>query len=558
LDSGLIIKLIVIIVFLVISALLGVLGWRRTKNAQDFLLGGRKINPIVMALSYGATFISTSAIVGFGGQAGVFGMSLLWLTFLNIFLGIFIAFIFFGKRTRRIGRNLDAHTFPELLGKRFNSKFIQKFSGIIIFVFMPVYTAAVMIGVSKILGKMLIEGIFPALGEQGAYNLALVIFAVIVAAYVIFGGIKGVMYADAFQGVLMLVGMVVLLVMVYTKLGGITSAHQALTDLSQNTAAVEQLKGPPGFTGWTSMPQWFSMNWMIVVTSIVAGVGIGVLAQPQLAVRFMTVKSDREINRAIPIGGIFILFMTGVAFVVGALSNVLFFEKTVQIAQAAAGGTDGIIPVFLNTFTSPWFLTVFLVMMMAAGMSTISSQFHTMGTAAGRDIISSSDLTDKKAQKRGLIASRVGTLITIIVTVLLSFVLPQIWDGAIAIATGLFFGLCGAAFLPMFVGALYAKKMTTAAAVSGLISGFAASLLWMLLFHTKEAKVFGLVNALKGTVETPVHSLSSNMIVQNLDPLFVALTISVIVTIIVQAATKKKQLSSALVAQSFEGVGKQK
>ena len=95
----------------------------------------------------------------------------------------------------------------------------------------------------------------------------------------------------------------------------------------------------------------------------------------------MTVKSDREINRAVPIGGIFILLMTGVAFVVGALSNVMFFNATGQISIVAAGeaGIDGIIPAFLNAFTDPWFVTIFMVILMAAGMSTISSQFHAMG-----------------------------------------------------------------------------------------------------------------------------------------------------------------------------------
>lgn len=540
-----VIKYIIIILYLGIVGILGILGWKRTKNAQDYMLGGRKIHPTIMALSYGATFISTSAIVGFGGFAGVFGFSLLWLTFLNIFLGVFIAFVVFGKRTRKIGHNLNAHTFPELLGKRFNSVFIQKFTGIIMFVFMPVYTAAVMIGVSKILET----------GLGIPYDIALFVFAAVVAVYVIFGGIKGVMYSDAFQGTLMLVGMVVLLVMVYSKLGGITSAHQALTDLTSNAAVAEQTAGlkAGGFAGWTSMPELFSKNWMIIVTSIVAGVGIGVLAQPQLAVRFMTVKSDRELNRAVPIGGVFILFMTGVAFIVGALSNVLFFKETGTIAVIAAGGTDNIIPTFLNTFTSPWFVTIFLVMMMAAGMSTISSQFHAMGTAVGRDIFTQKSDDHNK----GLVASRIGVLVAIVFTVILSYLLPQIWDGAIAIATGLFFGLCGAAFLPLYVGALYAKSMTKAAAIAGLISGFSASILWMVFFHTKEASVFGLVNAMLGSPDAAVHSLSSNMIVQNLDPLFVALPISVIVTVVVQLATKnKKPLNSELVEMSFDGVGK--
>ena len=84
----------------VISAVLYVLilGWlswiayRKSKTAEEYLVAGRDTHPFVMALSYGATFISTSAIVGFGGVAGSHGMSLLWLTFLNIFAGIFVAF----------------------------------------------------------------------------------------------------------------------------------------------------------------------------------------------------------------------------------------------------------------------------------------------------------------------------------------------------------------------------------------------------------------------------------------------------------------------------------
>jgi hypothetical protein len=79
---------LVILLYLGATGYLGWLGWRGTKSAADFLLAGRGAHPVVMAVSYGATFISTSAIVGFGGVAGMFGMSLLWLTFLNIAVGI--------------------------------------------------------------------------------------------------------------------------------------------------------------------------------------------------------------------------------------------------------------------------------------------------------------------------------------------------------------------------------------------------------------------------------------------------------------------------------------
>ena len=99
-------SIIALIVYLFIVTYLGYLGYKHTTSSEDYLVGGRKIHPLIMALSYGATFISTSAIVGFGGAAGSLGMGLLWLTFLNIFVGIFIAFAIFGSRTRKMGHNL--------------------------------------------------------------------------------------------------------------------------------------------------------------------------------------------------------------------------------------------------------------------------------------------------------------------------------------------------------------------------------------------------------------------------------------------------------------------
>lgn len=75
---------LIVIAYLLSLAYLGFLGYKKTTNTSDYLVGGRQMNPIVMALSYGATFISASAIVGFGGVAAAFGMGIQWLCFLNI------------------------------------------------------------------------------------------------------------------------------------------------------------------------------------------------------------------------------------------------------------------------------------------------------------------------------------------------------------------------------------------------------------------------------------------------------------------------------------------
>ena len=177
----------VVLIYLLATGYLGYQGYRQTKTAADYLVAGRSAHPVIMALSYGATFISTSAIVGFGGVAANFGMGLLWLTFMNIFVGIFIAFVVIGNPARHMGHHLDAHTFPELLGKRYNSKFIHVLSALVIFCFMPLYATAVIIGGAEFIGPIF----------HVSYETALYIFSLIVAAYVIAGGLKGVMLTDA-------------------------------------------------------------------------------------------------------------------------------------------------------------------------------------------------------------------------------------------------------------------------------------------------------------------------------------------------------------------------
>ena len=528
-------NILAVVIYISVLSYFAYLGFKGTKTAKDYLVGGGEIHPFIMALSYGAAFISTSAIVGFGGAAAFFGMSLLWLTFLTIFVGVFIAFVVYGKRTRKIGHNLSAHTFPEFLAKRYKCPAMQKFAAVVIFLFMPIYAAAVMIGAAK----------FLEISLSIPYVTALFFTSIIVAIYVFFGGLKGVMYADAFQGGLMFVGMLFLIIFVYSKLGGVVPAHTSLAELLTQPGVKEQLaKMPPVFNGWTSMPGFLSVNWMVVITSLVMGVGIGVLAQPQLAVKFMTVKSNRELNRAVPIGGIFILMMTGVAFTVGALSNVFFFNDTGKIAVAVAGSIDKIIPLFLNTYLPEWFVALFMIVLIAAGMSTLSSQFHAIATAFGHDLLYSK----KQSQARQVLITRVGVLIAFVLTFVLAFYLPKIWDGAIARGTAIFFGLCAASFLPMYTAALYSKKIKRKAALGGMLTGFVVSLFWMLFVHFKTATALGICNLI---LNKPFLFKGTKM--PFVDPIVIALSASIIVTIILTLVFKK-DIDDEHIEKTFKGV----
>lgn len=525
--EGTLFLFVITMVYLCITGFLGYLGYKNTKTATDYMVAGRNAHPAVMALSYGATFISTSAIVGFGGAAGMFGMNVLWLTVLNIFVGIFIAFVFIGKRTRAMGHRLNAHTFPELLGRRFDSKFLGLFSALVIIVFMPLYTSVVLMGAAKFIEVRL----------NISYEAALLFFSAIVALYVIMGGLKGVMYADAAQGGIMLVGMSVLLFLAYYKLGGITSAHEQLSALAPEAV---KFFGKAGHLGYTSMPEFGSRFWWSVVSTIVMGVGIGVLAQPQLAVRFMTVKSNMELNRAVLVGGIFILLMTGTAFTVGALSNVYFFNEGGQVAFFAANkDIEQIIPEFLKRFMPFWVSDVFFVTLMAAAMSTASSQFHVMGTSAGRDLF---DAFDKDlSNNASILATRIGIFITLIASVGLAYALPAYFESGIAIVargTAIFMGLCAATFLPMFLGGLYTTRITKSAAIWGGLAGFIASLLWILFVHEKESSVLLVCNAVFGRPSFFGETRTGFILWSEVDALFIGLPVSLVATVLLSPITK--------------------
>lgn len=479
-------------IYMVITLALAYMGWKKTKKGEDFLLAGRDVNPIIIGLSYGSTFISTSAIVGFAGVAAIWGMGIIWLVMLNIGVGILIAFIVYGPRIRRIGQRLNAVTFPDLMGKMYDSRLLRSATAILIIVGMPLYAAAVLIGGSHFIETTL----------NVDFTYAVIGFTILTAVYVIFGGLIAVMYTDAFQGALMIFGMSAILIFTFVYLGGVTDGTTALANLYTNPGIPSNYPmGSAGFTGWTNFPSFESPLWYVMVTQIIMGVGIGVLAQPQLIVRYMTAKDTKALNRAVPIGGIFILITTGVSYTVGALSNVWFYNEYGQLAWQYAGNRDMIMPMYIDGSMPDLIIVLFLLTLLAAAMSTLSSLFHTMGTAAGTDLWR--QLKYSAAKKKGtldkydatpsLMVNRIATLLIIVVTLILALQLP---DDIIAIATAMFMGLCAAAFLPMLTYGIFVKKPSKIAAICSLVVGAIVWFFWAAFVYSKDSVVFELCQTL--------------------------------------------------------------
>ena len=519
---------IILLCYLFIISYLTYLGYRQTKSQEDYAVAGRQVNPWLMALSYGSTFISTSAIVGFGGAAAAYGYGLLWLTFLNIFLGIFVAFLFLGDPLRQMTLNLGTTTLASFLGERYQSKFITWFAGLMIFLLMPPYTGVVIIGGARFLQESL----------NISFQVGILILAVIIALYVGYGGLKGIMYADAFMASVMLVGMAILLFSTYGHFGGIVTAHEKLTAMA---SLVPEALAKGGHRGWTAMPRLGSPVWWTLVSTIVMGVGIGVLAQPQLLLRFMTVKTRRAINRSLIIGGIFIFFMTGTAFMVGPLTNVYFYETSKTVALVAAkGNTDAVIPLYINAIMPKWFVYLFMMTLLSAAITTINGLIHVQSVAFSSDLLKTWGVKGNP-----LLLSRVGVAIGTVAAVVLAFVLPI---SIIARATAFWFGICAAGLLPVLLGALYWRKGTKLAAAWSVGLGYGVAIFGYVFLHESEAKPFGICKALFGRDTLLPYPWT------HVDPLFYSIVISALAFVVLSFVTSP--LPQEHLNKCFARVGK--
>ncbi len=290
-----------------------------------------------------------------------------------------------------------------------------------------------------------------------------------------------------------------------------------------------------GHRGWTGNAAVRQPLWLKRGDHGLMGVGIGVLAQPQLAVRFMTVKSSKEIFRALGPGGLFILTIPGVAYIVGALSNLYFWKNEHKLAIQMVVGPDGkpnidkIIPTFIQHAMPEWFGYLFMLVLLAAAMSTLSGQFHAIGTSIGRDLFQQG-IGGGRRQERTMAIARAGVVAGFVLTLVLGYGLS---GSIIAIATALFFGMCAAVFLPAYTAALFWRRASRAGVTAGMVVGLLVWGFWVLFVQEKQSAALGICQFLSGK-----PSLLAGTKWAVVDSFVIALPVSALVTWLASLATK--------------------
>lgn len=182
------------------------------------------------------------------------------------------------------------------------------------------------------------------------------------------------------------------------------------------------------------------------------------------------------------------------------MSNLYFMKTEGKITLDLVNDIDKIIPYFINHAMPDWFTAVFMMCIISAGMSTLSSQFHTMGVAVGADIyplfgcsrraaIKNNEIKDDTQERASTKVVRIAVLISILASYGVCYLLSA---NVIARGTSIFMGICAATFLPAYFCALYWKKVSRAAAIASMWVGALSSTFALLFLHEKESAALGI------------------------------------------------------------------
>ena len=340
----------------------GILVRKRVKNENDFMLGGGKLGGWMSAFAYGTTYFSAVVFIGYGGSVSwQYGLSSIWIGIGNALIGTLAAWLLLGKRTYRAMHAVNAKTMPEYFEKRYESKALKYIASVIIFIFLVPYSASVYTGLG-----VLFENAF-------GINITTVIIAMglLTAVYLVMGGYLATAVNDFVQGIVMIVGIVIVtaLVIFNPEIGGFSGGMEALA--GQSAQAGVQLNSPFEFN--------FNLICLILMTSV------GAWGLPQMAHKFHAIKDEKSIKKATVISTLFALIIAGGSYLIGTFGRV-YMDGVKPMG-------DGDRPAVLDMVLGPREVVgdllygIIAVMVLSASMSTLAAIVLTSSSTVTVDLL---------------------------------------------------------------------------------------------------------------------------------------------------------------------------
>ena len=231
-----------IIIYLVAMLLVGFAYSKSNNDSTDFYLGGRKMGPLVTAMSAEASDMSSWLLMGMPGLA--------YLTAIGLALGTWLNWLIVARRLRRYSANLEAITVPQFLSLRFHDQrnLLNALGAVIIIVFFVPYTASGFAACGKLFHSLF--------GVD--YMAAMVVSACVIVGYTITGGFRAVTTTDLIQSIVMSLALVAVLVYGIGAAGGwdaVVANAQSLPGYLTMLASHNAAEGT-ATSCWTSSPPW--------------------------------------------------------------------------------------------------------------------------------------------------------------------------------------------------------------------------------------------------------------------------------------------------------------
>ncbi|MBR5337009.1 MAG: sodium/proline symporter PutP [Lachnospiraceae bacterium] len=450
--------LVAFVAYMVFMIGIGALYMKRTSNSSDYFLGGRGLNGWVAALSAQASDMSGWLLMGLPGSVYALGTGQIWIA-VGLFIGTVLNWVCISGRLRRytIKAN-NSLTLPEFFENRFRDdrRILLGISSVVIVIFFVVYTASALAAGGKLFNIVL--------GVD--YHIALTIGALVILAYTFMGGFMAVCTTDFVQGLLMLVGLLVVPLIAYGIVGpdnlmaAIASTNpeggvNAFLDIMSNGGK------PLTFVEILSQLAW----------------GLGYCGMPHILVRFMAVKNEKELKKSRVIAIVWValsLFFGGI--VIGVVGRG-YLAPVILGAEGAPSVENVFIVMIEKLFTSdiaaPFIGGIFLCGILAAIMSTADSQLLVASSSVAEDIYKG--IINPKADDAKVL--RLSRIVVIVVAVVAYLIALDPNSSIMGLVSNAWSGF-GSAFGPLVVCALFWKRTNRTGAIAGMISGALTVIIW--------------------------------------------------------------------------------
>ena len=435
----------VLVVYGLILFAIGVWGRRESHDVAGYYVAGKKLPSWVIAFSSNTTGESAWLLLGLTGMGYAVGIHALWIV-LGEVLGVTVAWTFVALPFKEYTDRYDAITVPDFLTARFRDtrNAFRLISLVIILSMVTAYTAAQLTAIGKAFDAFLATG----------YNVGVVIGAVVILYYTTVGGFKAVAYSDLLQGILMFLGLLLLPIVGFAAAGGWAPV------IANLRAEDPSLLAPMGQFG-------FSVAGVISALGFVA-IGLAFLGAPQLLTRFMSARNSGEIVNASLIAVICIIVFDIGAVFAGIAGRSLF---------PGLADPETILPTMSAELFPGIFTGIFLVIVLAASMSTVDSLLILASSSVVRDVVQkifNPDLSERRLSLFGKLSTVVIGAVALVlalgeVRMIFWFVLFA-WSGL------------ASAFTPVVLCSLFWKRTTRAGAIAGMVAGFLTAVIWVVAF----------------------------------------------------------------------------